>query len=471
MSFRWVQRGASLAVLAGCGGDPRLESPLLDVPLLAAIDLDPDPTTVEIELRATVGRAEIAPGVATEVWGYRDGAVPGSGPTVPGPLIRARAGDRVVIHFHNDLSEGTTLHPHGPRVPYEMDGVPMDGGIVMPGASRDHVFVASDAGTFWYHPHWEADDQMERGLYGPLVVADGAMPADRERVFLLDEIDLDPAGRIVVEPTAEELLVGRHGALMLVNGRPDARIGVESGGRERWRFVNASNGRYFELALPGHRFWVIGGDGGLLVAPYLAETIRLAPAERADVVVDLDGPVGEVLVLETLAVGRGVGRPVDGRRPVMEIAFQREAARPRPPIDAVLPSRPFEPLAAEGARERLIELTWDPDPLRGSEPAFFVNGERWPFTTPLEGAVGALEKWELRNRTPGPEPVHLHGTLFQVLDAGVPSARIGLKDTVDVPAEASVWVVFRYERPGSWMFHSHLLEHAERGMMSHVHVP
>ena len=140
----------------------------VDVRLREAVDHNPDPGIVEVHLDARVARVEIAPGVAVDAWTY-DGSI-------PGPLIRARAGDRLIVRFTNHLPQPTTVHWHGLRIPIQMDGVPEHSQAeVQPDGSFTYDFVVADAGLFWYHPHVMSAAQVGFGLYGALLVED---PAD-----------------------------------------------------------------------------------------------------------------------------------------------------------------------------------------------------------------------------------------------------------------------------------------------------
>ena len=142
--------------------------------LVEAADVNPDPKIVEVMLEARISSLEITPGVRTDAWTYNGG--------LPGPLIRARKGDRLIVHFSNRLPQSTTVHWHGVQVPIEMDGVP---GASQPpvetGGTFTYDFVVPDAGLFWYHPHVMSAAQVGFGLYGPLLVADPDDPVKIRR--------------------------------------------------------------------------------------------------------------------------------------------------------------------------------------------------------------------------------------------------------------------------------------------------
>ena len=164
---------ACAALLSACGGeDQRVSDPapqLRETTVLT--DTNPDPAIVEVELVAGISTTEYLKDKPTEIWAYRDGALADSQGTVPGPMLRAKVGDQVIVHFRNELpSDETTIHWHGVRVPPDMDGATVSQSPILPGASFDYVFTAPDASSFWYHPHVRADQQIEHGLYAPLVV-------------------------------------------------------------------------------------------------------------------------------------------------------------------------------------------------------------------------------------------------------------------------------------------------------------
>lgn len=143
-----------------------------ELELASPPDLNPDPDILELKLGARVEFLEIVPGLETPAWTYNG--------SLPAPLIRAKLGDKVIVHFKNSLPEATSIHWHGLRLPNNMDGAP---GItqppIEPSESFTYEFIARDTGTFWYHPRINSAAQVGYGLYGPLVVED---PSDPKRV-------------------------------------------------------------------------------------------------------------------------------------------------------------------------------------------------------------------------------------------------------------------------------------------------
>src|SRR5262245_28004355 len=171
------------AGVAGIAAEPQSFAPSGwddGLKLEEAQDTNPDPAIVEVSLTARIADVEVKPGAVVHAWTY-DGHL-------PGPLVRARVGDRVIVHFTNELPQPTTIHWHGVRVPIEMDGVP---GVSQPevatGGTFTYDFVVRDAGLYWYHPHVMSAAQVGFGLYGALLVddpADGAGVADTVTLVL-----------------------------------------------------------------------------------------------------------------------------------------------------------------------------------------------------------------------------------------------------------------------------------------------
>jgi FtsP/CotA-like multicopper oxidase with cupredoxin domain len=147
---------------------------------------------------------------------------------------------------------------------------------------------------------------MELGLHGVLIVRDPADPVlDGERVFFIDDVELAEDGAIVIEPSDHDVMLGRRGNVLLVNGRPPGVVELQPGARERWRFINGANGRHLRLSLSGMPMRVIAKDGGLVASSYDVEELDIAPGERFDVLVQIDGTAGDRVELRTLEVDRG----------------------------------------------------------------------------------------------------------------------------------------------------------------------
>jgi FtsP/CotA-like multicopper oxidase with cupredoxin domain len=466
---RCVSLGLALVVIScGNAGASTQSDDLVPLDLVPLTDIHPAPDVVEVDLIAAPGRTRFGSRGTANVWGYADGTRDPVEPVVPGPVIEANQGDTVIVHFTNLLPEGTTIHWHGMRVPNAMDGAHVTQHEIPPGGTFDYTFVAVDAGTFWYHPHVRSDMQIERGLAGALIVHGGVdVHADADRTFVLDDVKLEDNGELSETTDANDLMLGRQGNVVLANGRSGGHVEVRNGARERWRFVNAANGRYFNLRLPERSFTVIGWDGGLLVEPYSAQSVLIAPGERYEVLVELTGAQGETIPVETLYYFRAHGLPYTDPEAVFSVEISGEA----PPAES-LPTAwgNVEPVPTDANTPlRSIELSEREPVDPGEAPTFFINGSAFPEIPPIHATSGAIEIWDFHNASEMDHPMHLHGMFFQVLESeGAPPLGQGWKDTVNVKSHANVRVAVRFGEPGRWMYHCHILEHAERGMMAEL---
>jgi FtsP/CotA-like multicopper oxidase with cupredoxin domain len=424
---------------------------------------------VEIDLEAKVTDLEVLPGKRTPIWTY-DGRL-------PGPLIRVRVGDRLIVNFTNRLPDETTIHWHGLRIPPEMDGVPdHPHPAVKPGQTFRYDFVVPDAGLFWYHPHVRSAEQTGDGLYGAILVEPepGSEPADLgdELVLVLSDMSLDDQGGHVGHHAGGDLatLFGREGAPMLVNGRVTPTLLARPGRRQRWRIVNAARSRYFQVGIEGQSFVRLGGDGGFLEGPLASEKIVVIPGQRADVVFTPTGRAGETLTVKWIPYDRGFGSTFN--RPAEEIMRVRLEGGTAPAAPA-LPARlrtivRTDPQGAPVTALRLTSQTVDKRIFLG------VNGMTGHDAPPLQARIGQTQVWDVTNEIDFAHPFHLHGFFFQVLemrrkDGSLMDTPLEWRDTADVPAKGSMKLVVRFdERPGLWMFHCHILDHADAGMMGMI---
>jgi FtsP/CotA-like multicopper oxidase with cupredoxin domain len=446
--------GAAGQTSAPAGGD--------NVRIPEAVDRNPDPRIVEIDLEARIATVEVAPGVRTAAWTYNGG--------VPGPVIHVRAGDRLIVHFTNRLPDPTTVHWHGVRVPIQMDGVPgYSQPDVEPGGSFVYDFVVPDAGLFWYHPHVMSAAQVGFGLYGAILVDD---PADAvgipdELVLVLSDIELKDDLTLESPTTGGSagMAFGREGNRILVNGRQQRRMTARSGALQRWRIVNTAKTRYFQLDLAGQMFTKIGGDGGFQQYSEQTDWVVLAPGERADVIVAPQGAPGSEIVLRSYLYNRGFGsieaRPFS--EDLITIAFTAEP--PLGPLPRPQVRRAIEPLSLAGASA--VNLEFGLEQLADGSFRYLINGAPFLDNRAVKAQPGDTQIWTITNKTPWSHPFHLHGFFFQVLDKdGVPARPLAWKDTVNIPFDQTLRFVVKYDdREGGWMFHCHILDHAEGGLM------
>jgi FtsP/CotA-like multicopper oxidase with cupredoxin domain len=429
----------------------RLSSPSTDQPSAR------EPRELHVDLEARETAWEIAPGRRVSAWGYEG--------SVPGPAIVAHVGDTLVAHLVNNLPEPTSIHWHGLRLPAAMDGTQLVQRLVQPGESFDYRFELPDAGTFWYHSHANETVQIERGLYGALIVLGPDEPAfDADRLLVLDDVKLDRHGNIA-KTALFDRHTGREGNVLVINGRSEAAYEIAAGQVERWRIVNACSARYVRLSLGGRPFRIIGGDAGLRDEPVTVTETLLPPAARVELAVGPFEDEGAEIAIESLPYRRtAMKRP---RRDV----WGKLRVGARAPSAASIPATlaTIEPLVAAGPIQptRTVRLGARMT-LHGHD--WLINGEQHHHDAPVK--VGELQVWELVNETGMDHPFHLHGFFFQIIAMdGAPTVPRSWQDTVNVAAKKSVTIAFRPDdRPGRWMYHCHILEHHAAGMMGHFEV-
>jgi bilirubin oxidase len=435
--------------------------PLRRLPVLASASTDPG--SFAATLVAAPFPASLIAGSPTELWGYQGGH--------PGPVIELREGQHVAIAFANRLALDSTVHWHGLAVPADQDGSPLD--PVGPGAGRLYTFdvPAGSAGTYWYHPHAHGTTtlQVGRGLAGVLIVRDADDPLGflTETTLMITSLAVGPDG----QPTAGMGALGGMTGMpmggagpLLVNGQALPVHAMAPGATERWRLVNATADRYLRLALDGHRFTVVGTDGGLLGRPLpdVSEWL-LAPAQRLEIVVTIGTRPSARYALRDLGYGGGMAGGVAGEL----LTVQTTAGAPQAPIALPATLRPVADLGLAAVRQRVVLSHGI-----GMGGRFRINGALFdPERVDLTTTAGRVELWDLVNTTFMDHPIHVHGTQFQVVGrtAGGLAAPVSYQawlDTVNVPAGETVTIKTQQTLPGKRMFHCHLLPHEDAGMMA-----
>ena len=424
------------------------------------------PGTVEIALVASPAKLSLVPGRSTDAYAYNG--------RVPGPRLEVREGDRVIIHFRNDLPDSTTVHWHGLHLPVMADGSPFH--PVAPGESRDFEFTIrpGSAGTYWYHPHphHRTGWQVAKGLYGAVIVraADDPIAHLPERLLILADNRLLEDGSLdVPEASTPGWRVdrenGREGGLLFVNGAVRPTLEIRSGEVQRWRIINASAARMYRLAIPGHTFLHVGSDGGLFERPVERSEIILAGAERVEVLVRGTGAPGSAAVLQSLPYDRYIPqtRPADWESTHALLTLRYASAAPLPPAEIPQTLRAIPVLdTLDATATRVMVLTQG-----------MINGRIMDMTrVDVEARLGDTEIWQVENLVGMDHPFHLHGFQFQVIDRnGVPEPFRAWKDVVNVPEHETVRFIVRYDDyPGKWMFHCHILDHEDHGMMGVLEV-
>ena len=457
----------------------------------------------------------LIPGRPTTFWLYDQPrshphfVVP-QGPVI-GPLIDVREGDTVEIRFVNHLPQASTIHWHGLPVPPDQDGNPSN--PVAPGQSRVYRFTLPEgsAGTYWYHPHphMKSAEQVFRGLAGPIVVRAAADPlvAWPERHLFFSDLRLASDGTIPPNDMMD-WMNGREGQFVLVNGERRPSIVVTED--ERWRVWNACNARYLRLSFgDACQFTQVGTDGGLLETAREGLTeLLLAPGERAELIVPVNarrsvqsGQAAQAVLSAAVYDRRKMAMPhgslpPDAAYPLANVRFEPppgdgEAAAGRSIPASLRAIAPLgEPIAEKsvwfsekmdmavmhhaGAAPATSNAT-----STGTMPAgmaFMINGASVdPRRLTLTSRRGEVERWSIENQTDMDHPFHLHGTQFQVLQreqggAVTPEPYLAWRDTVNVQPGETVRIATVQQQAGERMFHCHILEHEDLGMMGTLKV-
>lgn len=474
-------------------------------PALAQAPYFPEPLLLGVERSEGLVQADLAARVSNMTVGGKPVALL-TYEGYPGRTLRVREGEVVRLRFTNNLSEITNLHLHGLHVPPSVDDPLAE---VYPGESRLYEFTVprGSAGTYWYHPHvhGKVAEQLYAGLLG-LIVVEGpldAMPelkGAEEHVLVLKDFDFAFAGDRVAPFTHMDWMNGKEGNLLTVNGaiRPILRAQKAT---LRLRLLNASNARYYRLALENHPLYLIASDGGFLEKPVELSELLLAPGERAEVLVRMSRSGN--YQLQALSYDRGAMMPHSGmmgdqgmgqRMGIMDHggmggmgdtgmvgsimgmgATRLETlltvvapASPKPlPLPASLvPIERLEPAKAAATRRLVLGE-------RMMQAEFFINNRMFdPNRVDIRAKLGSLEVWELVNKTDMDHPFHLHTYPFQVLSRNGRAAPYrAWKDTVNLKKNdvVRIGIPFR-EFTGTTVYHCHIVEHEDRGMMGILQV-
>jgi FtsP/CotA-like multicopper oxidase with cupredoxin domain len=473
------------------------------------MDMEPFMPDAEISITALEKYVQILSGAQTRVWSYEGQLLSGSGVTVQnlpgnylGPILRAKTGTKLRIYFHNNLAEDSVIHPHGPRVPEESDGHPMQ--AIGPGETKIYEFEIIDrAGPYWFHPHphMRTAEQVAMGMAGLLSVWDdeeaiavpGAGTGANDLPVIIQDRNFDSNNQILYNPNN---MWGYLGNRILVNGKLNTVFSLEPRAY-RLRILNGSNARTYKLAWSNNMpMQVIGTDGGLLPAVASRSYVMLMPGERVDVWADFTSLPRKQVVLRSLSFdpgggmmgggggggggmgggggGMGSGLPMGAAFDILTVNVGRKAVT-KPALG------PLPPLSVSYNASNVPNYHAPrPFTLDMYQMVWTINGRVFEMMEVAEDEMVNLHEvmaWEWVNNSPIPHPMHMHNIQFQVVQR-TPSSMSsyatvnqgfvdsGWKDTVLVWPGERVKIAMTFgPHAGMYMYHCHILEHEDMTMM------
>lgn len=416
----------------------------------------------DYELIAASLDLELVPGHKTPAWGY--------GGQAPGLELRCRQGERLRVRFINKLDEPTTIHWHGIRLPLEMDGVPYVSQLpVLPGEYFDYDFITPDAGSYWYHPHTASSEQLGRGLVGPLIVEEREPSGfAHERTLCLKSWHVDEQGAFTdFSVPREAAREGTRGRLSSINGVALPTLELPAGQVVRLRLINVDSTITYRLNLPGAEARIYALDGNPVAPRPLGKDYWLGPGMRLD------------LALRVPAAGTELSlRNGPLRLATLKSVASAQAAGDWPPA---LPANPVaEPDLAQAETLR-FNFEWAAMLASSNQtgPARYwqINGQAWDINDKAcaDRPIATLKKdghyiFVLRNMAQYQHPIHLHGMSFKVLDSDRREIVPYFTDTYLLGKNETARIAFVADNPGVWMFHCHVIDHMETGLMAAIAV-
>lgn len=386
--------------------------------------------------------------------------------STPGPVLRARQGDVFDIRFLNQIDDGSAVHWHGLRIRNAMDGVPgMTQDVVEKGGDFEYRFRAPDAGTFWYHSHNRSWEQVAKGLYGPLIVEEPTPPdVDQDLVVMIDDWRMTESGALAdgFENMHDQAHQGRLGNFARALVEPNASIRL--GDRLRLRLINVATDRIFPVELEGIEGKVVALDGMPLVSPQELSGLVLAPAQRADIIVDVVSTNSVSIFFPTREAPYLLGEiKVEGKNTT------------RQPTD--IPTLPRNKAARPDMGDAIsLTLTMEGGAMSRRMMQGMMGGEIWALNgqsglkdTPFHSFEnGQTARIRLVNETRFAHGIHLHGHHF--FEVGSDDSLGAFRDTTLVEPGETRDIVCVFDNPGKWLLHCHMLGHQAAGMKTWVEV-
>ncbi|MFB4368809.1 MULTISPECIES: multicopper oxidase family protein [unclassified Pseudomonas] len=424
-----------------------------------------DRKTHDYELIAAPHDIELVPGHVTPAWTF--------GGQAPGVELRCRQGDELRVRFINHLPEPTTIHWHGIRLPLEMDGVPyVSQAPVLPGEFFDYRFVTPDAGSYWYHPHESSAKQLGRGLVGPLIIEEREPTGFKhERTLCLKSWHVDEAGAFTEFSVPREAArEGTRGRLSTINGVSLPTLELPADQVVRLRLINVDSTITYRLNLSGGEARIYALDGNPIEPRPLGKDYWLGPGMRIDLALKVPAVGSEELSLRNGPLRLATIKSVASNEPAAEW----------PP--ALPPNPVAEPDLAKAETLRFnfewaAALASPADEAAGRYKYWQINGQAWDINdkTCADRPIASLKKdghyiFVLRNMAQYQHPIHLHGLIFKVLDSNRRKIEPYYTDTFLLGKNETARIAFVADNPGVWMFHCHVIDHMETGLMAAIEI-
>jgi len=381
----------------------------------------------------------------------------------PAPTLRVKPGDTLQITLENKLSNPTNLHTHGLHVSPTGNG---DNPLIMiaPGETFNYLIkIPSNqmSGTFWYHPHHHelSAGQVASGLAGVIIVEDSLdskaiIKNTNERVILLADPKIGKSS--AVSATSHmDLMHGRSGPNTLVNGVLLPTFNSSGKVPERWRIVNSCVSRYQTISVPGATIWQLSSDSSRLTKPYTTDSVTLTPGQRTEIII--------------LAPKAGVFTLRNSDQPIAKISFNSKSSEIK--STALLP---LQLLKKIDKRRKITVKGMGMGSMGGMshEASFTFDGKAFnPNRIDQSAKYGSTEEWTISNPSSMDHPFHLHAWPFQVADDGFGNYLDGWHDTVNLPSGKSIKIRIPFvDVKGLTVYHCHILDHEDAGMMGTIKV-
>lgn len=409
----------------------------------------------EFNLDVTKGTWEFFDGKATETYGY-------NGPIL-GPVLSLNKNEKTKININNKLSDLTTVHWHGGILSQDVDGV--HNADIQKNESKSVEFTLKQpAATLWFHPHpmHKTASQVYKGLAGLIYLEDSnSAQLNIPKTYGIDDFPiviqdkkLDNNGQLTYKTTKMEKIHGKSGGYLMINGVISPYINVPNG-LVRLRVINGSNATNYNVDFSGENFFQIASDGGFLKAPVKMNKLTLAPGERAELLINSKG------------LNKTSYMFINNKKALELRKNNKKGLDSIPSNLEIIPELPNN-IEQLKVRKFALKTTHRGNTINNTP----YNMDKMNFNV----EKGTQEVWEVTNgsaRMDMPHPFHVHGAQFRIIERNgkvPPLNEQGWKDTVNLKAGDNVKILITYTTDGVTVYHCHILEHEEDGMMGQFEI-